>query len=139
MIQLRNSRPLLTVKRMASSNSDSLPIGEALRLLRTRAGLTQVAAGRLHGAPDHRTLSHWETGRKIPSLGLLARYLDALALDFCDLQEAMNLIRGVPVPGAEDLASMARRLESVASTVKTLESRLQAVELSRGLSRLEAL
>ncbi len=41
------------------------PIGAALRELRKGRGIkTQTAAGQLPGAPDFRTLSHWETGRK---------------------------------------------------------------------------
>ena len=51
---------------------------EALRLLRTREGLTQTAASKREGAPDFRTLSQWETKRKKPSLVLLRRYLTTM-------------------------------------------------------------
>ena len=71
-----------------------MPIAEALRLLRTRQRLTQTAAAKLEGAPDVRTLSHWETGRKLPSLGLLRSYLTSLDLDFRDLQEALDQVEG---------------------------------------------
>lgn len=69
-------------------------IAEALRLLRTREGLTQTAASKREGAPDFRTLSHWETRRKMPSLKLLAGYLGSLGLDFHDLQDALDQIEG---------------------------------------------
>ncbi len=63
-----------------------MKIGEALRRLRTDRGLSQVGAARRAGVPDSRTLSHWETDRKKPSLTLLHGYLTGLGLDFCDLQ-----------------------------------------------------
>ncbi len=69
-------------------------IAEALRLLRTREGLTQTAASKREGAPDFRTLSHWETRRKLPSMKLLAGYLSSLGLDFHDLQDALDQIEG---------------------------------------------
>ncbi len=69
-------------------------IAEALRLLRTREGLTQTAASKREGAPDFRTLSHWETRRKLPSMKLLAGYLSSLDLDFHDLQDALDQIEG---------------------------------------------
>ncbi|MCP3962326.1 MAG: hypothetical protein GY719_31165 [bacterium] len=69
-------------------------IAEALRLLRTRRGLTQAAAAKPQEAPDFRTLSHWETRHKTPSLKLLDRYLQSLGFDFCDLQEALDLAEG---------------------------------------------
>ena len=69
-------------------------IAEALRLLRTREGLTQTAASKREGAPDFRTLSHWETRRKLPSMKLLAGYLTSLELDFHDLQDALDQIEG---------------------------------------------
>lgn len=70
------------------------PIGEALRLIRTRMGLTQKAAGRRPGAPDDRSISHWETGKKEPSLKMLFRYLVSLGLDLYDLQEAIDHLEG---------------------------------------------
>lgn len=73
-----------------------MKIAVALRLLRARQGLTQTAAAQLEGAPDYRTLSHWETGRKTPSLPLLKAYLEILGLDFIDLQEALDQADGKP-------------------------------------------
>ena len=69
-------------------------IADALRLLRTREGLTQTAASQREGAPDFRTLSHWETRRKMPSLKLLNNYLNSLGYDFHDLQDALDQIEG---------------------------------------------
>ena len=69
-------------------------IADALRLLRTREGLTQTAASKREGAPDFRTLSHWETRRKMPSLKLLGAYLLSLGFDFHDLQDALDQIEG---------------------------------------------
>ena len=107
----------------------TLPIAEALRLLRTRLKLTQVAAaGRVDGAPEYRTLSHWETDRKVPSLQLLADYLEALELDFHDLQDALDRVRDEPSPTSERLAGLAERVEGLAMTVGRLEARLQALE-----------
>ena len=48
-----------------------MEIGEALRLLRTRHGLTQADASKREGAPGFRSLSDWENGRKTPNLKLL--------------------------------------------------------------------
>ncbi len=76
-------------------------IAEALRLLRTRESLTQTAASKREGAPDFRTLSHWETRRKMPSLKLLASYLRSLGLDFHDLQDALDQIEGKVPKGLE--------------------------------------
>jgi len=97
-----------------------LRIAEALRLLRTRQGLTQAAASKQEGAPDHRTLSHWETGRKLPSLKLLHRYLGSLGFDFSDLQEALHQIEGSPPRRLEG------RLESLLDRMEESERRLRA-------------
>ena len=71
---------------------DPMPVGEALRLLRARENITQTAASKREHAPDFRTLSHWETGRKQPSMRLLRGYLKSLGLDFHDLQDALDLV-----------------------------------------------
>ncbi len=122
------------------------PIGEALRLIRIRQGLTQQAASRLEGAADFRTLSHWETGRKLPSLRLLVPYLKALGLDLVDLQAALDQVQGEPSTAtSERLAGLAARVnaieglsahvecvvanvESLGGTVAELVSRLDALE-----------
>ncbi len=120
---------------------DDLPIGAALRLIRTSRGLTQQAASKLEGAADFRTLSHWETGRKFPSLRLLVPYLRALGLDLIDLQAALDQIQGEPrrTATAERLAGLAARvhqLEGLAGNVQDLASNVE--RLAGELSALEA-
>ena len=102
-----------------------MKIAEALRLLRTRQGLTQTAASKLEGAPDFRVLSHWETRRKMPSLRLLHNYLSSLGLDFADLQEALHQVEGsIPKRLADRLETLERRLEA-------LDQRLRAATRSQ--------
>ncbi len=120
--------------------SDSLSVlPDALRLIRTRKGLTQTAASKRPGAPDFRTLSHWETRRKVPSLRLLSGYLEALELDFSDLQEALDQVRGdVSASTAarfaglterlDDLADMGRRVETIGAALIALDSRIRELE-----------
>lgn len=71
-----------------------MQIAEALRLIRSRQGLTQAAAAKRQGAPDYRTLSQWENQRKMPSLALLRTYLESMGLDFRDLQGALDQVEG---------------------------------------------
>ncbi len=97
------------------------PIAEALRLLRTRRGLSQTAASRLEGAPNIRTVCHWETGRKLPTLKLLLPYLASLGLDLVDLQDALNQVHAPHPTGCraglkqleQQVAEMERRLRRV--------------------------
>ncbi len=87
---------------------------EALRLLRTGAGLTQAAASKLEGAPDYRTLSHWENNRKLPSFKLLCSYLTILAVDFGDLQAALDHIEGsAPKRLKDEVKLLDRRVEEL--------------------------
>lgn len=89
-------------------------IAEALRLLRTRKGLTQSAASKSEGAPDFRTLSHWETGRKQPTFKLLRRYLTSLGFDLCDLQQALHLVEGTAPKRLQDgLERLTRRVTAI--------------------------
>ncbi len=93
---------------------------EALRLLRTRKGLTQTAASKREGAPDFRTLSQWETKRKLPSLKLLRAYLTSLDLDFYDLQHALDQVEDrVPRRVRDDMEDLRQRLAA-------LERRIEA-------------
>ncbi len=84
-------------------------IGQALRLLRIRVGITQVEAAQ-RGGPDFRTISHWETARKHPSTRLLAQYLAALGCDFHDLQDAFDQLGNRPGSLQNRLAAIERRL-----------------------------
>ncbi len=90
-----------------------VPIANALRLLREREKLTQTEVSR-RGGPDFRTISHWETGRKMPSLRLLIRYLDALELDLHDLQAVLD--------------QLAKRPDRLTSRFTQIERRLSLLE-----------
>ncbi len=90
-----------------------IPIGKALRLLREGVGITQTEVAR-RGGPDFRTISHWETGRKYPSLRLLIQYLNALELDLSDLQGALDQI--------------AKRRDRLTSRLTMIEQRLSGLE-----------
>ncbi len=101
-------------------------IAEALRLLRTRRGLTQTAAGRLDGAPDFRTLSHWETRRKQPSLRLLTGYLDALGFDYHDLQDALDQV-GALGTTAGQIDELGGQVDRLARAVEDIVERRMVV------------
>ena len=96
-----------------SAKPDDLPIGQALRLLREDIGITQTEVAR-RGGPDFRTISHWETGRKHPSLRLLIRYLEAIGRDLHDLQAAFD--------------QLAKRPDRLTSRFTAIERRLNALE-----------
>ena len=102
---------------MSSAQPDQeqpdIPIGKALRILREGVGITQTEVAR-RGGPDFRTISHWETGRKHPSLRLLIQYLNALELDLSDLQGALDQI--------------AKRRDRLTSRLIMMEQRLSGLE-----------
>ncbi len=109
-------------------------IAAALRELRKGRGInTQTAASQLSGAPDFRTLSHWETGRKDPSLPLLLSYLGALGLDFHALQDAIDQVDGSANQRVVKLAGQLDRLARVAEDIG--ERRLPVLE--RRFGRLD--
>ncbi len=118
---------------MSEPDPESLPIGGALRHLRQRLGLTQTAAaGSFEGSPDFRTLSHWETARKAPSLPLLARYLAALGLSFHDLQDALDQVAGWDTGQrvdeiAADVEGLAGRVDDHAGRVDEVERLIERV------------
>ena len=97
---------------------DPFPVGAALKVLRMRQQLTQTAASKLDGAPDFRTLSHWETRRKMPSLRLLYCYLQTLGFDLSDLQLALDLLTE---RAGEVHQSLAQRLSDVERRLNELE------------------
>ncbi len=101
----------------------------ALRLLRTREGLTQTAASKREGAPDFRTLSHWETRRKLPSMRLLAGYLASMDLDFHDLQDALDLVGNtLPKRVKSAVAGVEKRLDALDLRLERFELRLLRLE-----------
>lgn len=97
----------------AGSEADDLPIGKALRQLREGVGISQTEVAR-RGGPDFRTISHWETGRKHPTLRLLIQFLGVLKLDLCDLQAAFDRLAGRP--------------DQVTGRLTTIEGRLSILE-----------
>ncbi len=115
---------------MSRKDSPAFPVAEALRELRERQKLTQTGAGQIAGAPDHRTLSHWETGRKDPSLRLLVGYLKALGLDFRDLQDAIDQVDGSAVQRIDEIAGQVDRLARVCEDLG--ERRLTVLERRSG-------
>ena len=112
-----------------------MKIAEALRLLRTRQGLSQTAAGQLDGAPDFWTISHWETRRKLPSIRLLNGYLAALGLDFHDLQDALDQVGNVGATVGK-IAELDRQVDRMARVVEDLGER-RLVVLERRLLALD--
>ena len=101
-------------------------IAEALCLLRTRKGLSRIAASQLDGAPDFRTISHWETRRKLPSIRLLSGYLGALGLDFHDLQDALDQVGSVGATVVR-VAELGRQVDRAARVVEDLSERRMVV------------
>ncbi len=105
---------------------------DALRLIRTRKRISQTAASQIDGAPDFRTLSQWETRRKAPSMLLLTGYLEALGLDFHDLQDALDQVGevGTTVGRIDEFDAQVDRLARVIGDL--VERRLAALELQAG-------
>ncbi len=101
------------------SPTDDVLIGQALRLLREREGIMHQTEVTRRGGPDARSISSYETGRKMPSLRLLLQYLNALGLDLHDLQAALDQI--------------AERPDKLTSRFTDIERRLTVLE--RSLSR----
>ncbi len=99
-----------------------MEIGDAPRLLRVRHGLSQKDVSKREGAPNFASLSHWENGRKFPSLKLLMGYLRSLGLDFCDLQDALNEVSGPTSTGCR------AELERLKERIRELELHLGLVE-----------
>lgn len=111
-----NAKPRFELPRSKGPTETPTPgaaaIGPALRLLRISVGLNQTEAGSLDGGPDFRTISHWETCRKLPGLRLLTGYLAALGFDYHDLQDAIDQVAGIglTVGRVEKLAGQVDRL-----------------------------
>ena len=106
-----------------------MQIGPALRLLRTRRGVSQTEACNREGAPSWRSLSQWETGQKVPSLRLLSCYLRSQDLDLYDLQEAIDQVAGRPPRQFRDaLSGLEQRVEEIEAQLTRLEDRVAASE-----------
>ncbi|MCP3962626.1 MAG: helix-turn-helix domain-containing protein, partial [bacterium] len=113
-------------------------LADALRLIRTRKRLTQTAISKIEGAPDSRTLSHWETRRKVPTMRLLTRYLEALGLDLHDLQDALDQAGQVGTT-VRRIGELDGQLDCLARVVEDLAERRMVVlekRLELGVGRL---
>ncbi len=110
-------------------------LGAALRELRKASGIkTQTAASQRPGAPDFRTLSHWETGRKDPSLPLLMGYLAALGFDFYDLQDAIDQVDEADGSAESRLRELGGQVDRLARVAEDLaERRLPVLERRSGI------
>ena len=110
-----------------------LPISEALRSIRRRKKLTQAAAGRLPGAPDFRVISHWETGRTVPSLHLLINYLASLGLDFHDFQDALDQASGSVLSEtiARQFGAIEERLVAMENAIATINASMDMTAANR--------
>ncbi len=112
---------------------DLAELPAALRVLRTRAKVTQAELTR-RGGPDFRSISHWETGRKQPSLQNLVKLLNSMGADLGDLQEVLDQLAGTPAPTLERLKRLEQRIDVLEnwrfeSTVKAIkELPLQGLE-----------
>ena len=101
-------------------------VAEALRLLRIRHGLSQIAASRLKGAPNVRTIAHWETDRKLPSLKYLIPYLSSLGLDLVDFQDALNEVQAPHPTGVRtDLDKLELRVSDMENRLRRIERKAQ--------------
>ena len=57
-------------------------LGEAIKIARKQAGLTQKELGELLGITGV-TMGQWETGRRQPRVESLRKIADVLNVDFC--------------------------------------------------------
>ena len=116
------------------ASGGSVKIGDALRILRVRRGLPQKRAGALEGAPDWRTLSHWETGRKTPSFPLLSTYLEVLGFNFIDLEEAIQQANGGSPTRLRDEIEALRKVQAEQEErLAEYEERLRRLESRPGM------
>ncbi len=111
-----------------------------MRLLRRRKGLTQTAVSKLPESVDHRSLSHWETGRKLPALKNVVAFLSALEFDFHDLQDALNAVGSAVEPRAMRVDQISEMLDLLHQRLVGVERRISVVErrLSEGMAAATA-
>ncbi|MEM9290424.1 MAG: helix-turn-helix transcriptional regulator [Acidobacteriota bacterium] len=75
--------------------------GTALRLLRTKAGLTQREVQARTGIRS-RTLSSYETGQRLPPMASFMSLLDGLGYGLLDFAAALRFAAGDPRPFRSD-------------------------------------
>jgi transcriptional regulator with XRE-family HTH domain len=81
-------------------NFDSLPLGEALRVLRSRHQLRQYQLA-AKAKVTKAMLSSFETGKTKPSLGSLLSIVFGMGSDLGELQEVLDILTGKRVPQEE--------------------------------------
>ncbi len=125
-------------------NYDSLPLGEALRVLRSRHQLRQyqlAAKAKITKA----MLSSFETGKTRPSLGSLLSIVFGMGSDLTELQEVLDVLTGKRVPQEEAPASTStlggavvqvqvQKLEELVAVLERFVSALEKSEAGRGLA-----
>lgn len=115
-----------------------------LRSLRTRTGRTQVDVAAEAGVPQA-NLSRWESGKVRPSLESLIAVLNALSLDFRDIQDAFDeaAARDAAAEAPDSLtASRLRRLpflgrsmsDPFLSILADLDRRINDLEEAAGIA-----
>jgi len=126
---------------MSTIDLEKLP--KLLRSLRTRTGRTQVDVAAQAGVPQA-NLSRWESGKVRPSLESLIAVLNALTLDFRDIQDAFDEAeaRAAAAEAPDNVsASRLRRLSFLGRSMSDpflsilidLDRRIHAVEESAGI------
>ncbi len=130
---------------MAMIDLEKLP--KLLRSLRTRTGRTQVDVAAEAGVPQA-NLSRWESGKVRPSLESLIAVLNALNLDFRDIQDAFDeaAARDAAAEAPDSLtASRLRRLpflgrsmsDPFLSILADLDRRINDLEEAAGIGTSE--
>jgi|GEM_PF-6499224 len=126
---------------MSTIDLEKLP--KLLRSLRTRTGRTQVDVAAQAGVPQA-NLSRWESGKVRPSLESLIAVLNALTLDFRDIQDVFYEAeaRAAAAEAPDNVsASRLRRLSFLGRSMSDpflsilidLDRRIHAVEESAGI------
>jgi transcriptional regulator with XRE-family HTH domain len=72
-------------------------LGPALRMLREKAGLTQVTVAERTGIAQNR-LSRYENGKQVPDLPTLDRLLSCYEVDVERLGQVLKDVQGIETP-----------------------------------------
>ncbi len=88
-------------------------MGERIRRLRKRCGLTQVEMAKKIGLAQQNLVSHYETGRLKLNAEMVARFAQALGVT-CDEIIGYNKAGSVPESAQKDLnLSLVRRMNKI--------------------------
>ncbi|WP_157355989.1 helix-turn-helix domain-containing protein, partial [Saccharopolyspora erythraea] len=110
---------LARLERLAAPTDDGIELGSAterislgarLKTLRDAAGLSQRDAATLSGV-DHREISHYELGERVPSEQRLGALLDAYDVPVAERTEIEALRDAtVPIPGGQSPSQLGSKL-----------------------------